>query len=48
MLDVKIGMLDLKIDKTASDVKSEFIRWVVTVGILQTVLIAGLLAKLAH
>lgn len=47
-IDANIGMLDIKIDKSASDVKSELIRWVVTVGILQTALIAGLVVKLAH
>lgn len=47
-IDANIGMLDIKIDKSASDVKSELIRWVVTVGILQMALIAGLVLKLAH
>jgi peptidoglycan hydrolase CwlO-like protein len=47
-IDAEIGMLDTKIDKSASDVKSELIRWVVTVGILQMALIAGLVLKLAH
>lgn len=47
-MNAKIETLDIKIDKSASDVKSELIRWVVTVGILQMALIAGLVLKLAH
>lgn len=47
-LDAKIEKLDAKIDRSASDVKSELIRWVVSVGILQMALIAGLVLKLAH
>jgi len=40
--------LEAKIDKGLADLKSEMIRWVVSVGILQTALIAGLVLKLAH
>lgn len=39
---------DAKIDKTAAEVKSELVRWVGSVGILQMALIAGLVMKLAH
>jgi len=44
--------LEAKIETTAADLKSELIRWVLTVvasvGILQTALIAGLLLKFLH
>jgi hypothetical protein len=43
-----LGTLDAKIDRVAAEVKSELIRWVVSVGVLQTALIAGLLLKLTH
>lgn len=43
-----LGTLDVKIDKVAAEVKSELIRWVVSVGVLQTTLIAALLLKLTH
>lgn len=41
-LDLRIKDIELKIVET----KSELIRWVVSVGLLQTALIAGLLLKL--
>lgn len=41
-LDLRIKDVELKIVET----KSELIRWVVSVGLLQTALIAGLLLKL--
>ena len=47
-LDSKIDRLDSKIDKNAAEVKSELIRWVVSVGILQMALVAGLVLKLVH
>lgn len=40
--------LDAKIETTAADLKSELIRWVVSVGILQMALIVGLVLKLSH
>jgi hypothetical protein len=51
-LDSKIDALDskfdLKISASVAEVKSELIRWVVSVGILQMALIAGLVLKLLH
>lgn len=51
-LESKIDQLELKIDKSAAEVKGELIRWVVTVvvsvGILQMALITGLVLKLVH
>ena len=44
-LDLKI---DLKINASTADVKSELIRWLVSIGILQMALIAGLALKLVH
>lgn len=40
--------LNLKIDRSAAEVKSELIRWVVSVGVLQMALIAALILKLTH
>lgn len=40
--------LNLKIVQSAAEVKSELIRWVVSVGVLQMALIVGLVLKLAH
>jgi len=40
--------LNSKIVQSAAEVKSELIRWVVSVGVLQMALIAGLVLKLAH
>lgn len=40
--------LNAKIDKSAAEMKGELIRWVVSVGLLQMALIAGLVLKLAH
>lgn len=49
---VALEKLDAKISTTAADLKSELMRWVVSVvvsvGILQTALIAGLLLKIVH
>ena len=45
---IAIEKLDAKIDKSVLDLKSELIRWMVSVGILQMALIAGLVLKLAH
>lgn len=39
---------DSKIDQAAAEVKNEVVKWIVSVGILQTALIAGLVLKLAH
>ena len=55
-LDAKVDKfataLDAKIVATAAELKSELIRWVVTVavsvGVLQLALITGLLLKLVH
>ena len=51
-LEAKLGIglasLDSKIDKAVADLRSEMIRWVVSVGLLQTALISALLIKLAH
>lgn len=47
-LESKIDRLDSKIDKSGAEIKSELIRWVVSVGILQMALIAGLVLKLVH
>lgn len=41
----QMAMLDLKIDKSASEVKSDMMRWVVSVGILQIAVISGLILK---
>ncbi len=52
--EVKFALekLDAKISTTAAELKSELIRWVVSVvvsvGILQTALIAGLFLKIVH
>ena len=40
--------LNLKIDRSAAEVKSELIRWVISVGVLQMALIAALILKLTH
>ncbi len=40
--------LNLKIDRSAAEVKSELIRWVVSVGVLQMALIAALILKLTR
>lgn len=50
--DVELLRLELKKDfaethRAIADTKAELIRWVVGVGILQTTLIVGLLARLA-
>ncbi|MYN46614.1 DUF1640 domain-containing protein [Pseudoduganella sp. FT93W] len=51
-LDAKVEKLDAKVDARLAELRSELIRWVVTVavslGILQTALISGLLLKLLH
>ena len=47
-IDSKIENLDSKIDQSAAEVKSELIRGVVSVGVLQMALIAGLVLKLVH
>lgn len=51
-LDAKIDKLDAKVDARLAELRSELIRWVVTVavslGILQTALISGLLLKFLH
>jgi len=48
---VALEKLDAKIGTTAAELKSELIRWVLTVvvsvGILQTAFIAGLILKIA-
>jgi hypothetical protein len=41
-----IDKLDARVDTRVAELKSEMIRWVVSVGILQTALIAALLLKL--
>lgn len=41
-----IKELDLKHDARLAETKSELVRWVVSVGLLQTALIAGLWLKL--
>lgn len=43
-----IERIDSKIDKSSAELRSELIRWVVSVGILQMALISGLVLKLAH
>jgi len=57
LLSIKLLLekLDSKIDKSTAEVrielagvKSELIRWVVSVGVLQMALIAGLVLKLVH
>jgi len=48
LIRIALEKLDAKIDKTAAELRTEMIRWVVTVGILQTGLISGLLLKLLH
>ncbi|MBV8635043.1 MAG: hypothetical protein JO002_11170 [Burkholderiaceae bacterium] len=47
-LDAKIDKVDAKIDKTAAELRTEMIRWMVTLGIVQTGLISGLFLKLLH
>ena len=51
-IEVSLEKLDAKIDTTAAELKSELVRWmvsvVVSVGVLQTALIAGLLLKIVH
>jgi hypothetical protein len=47
-IKASIDMLNSKIDKNIAEVKGELIRWVVSVGLLQMALIAGLVLKLAH
>ena len=51
-IKVSLEKLDAKIDTTAAELKSELVRWmvsvVVSVGVLQTALIAGLLLKIVH
>jgi hypothetical protein len=47
-IKASIDMLNYKIDKNIAEVKGELIRWVVSVGLLQMALIAGLVLKLAH
>ena len=40
-------LLRLEVKKDLAESKAELIRWVVGVGVLQTTLIVGILAKLA-
>lgn len=42
---MSVEKLDSKIDQRAAEVKAELIRWVVSVGILQIALVAGLVLK---
>lgn len=47
-LDFKIETLRAETKRDIAEAKSELVRWVVGVGILQFALIAALLLKLAH
>lgn len=54
-LDARIKETELKIELARADLgrdiekaKSELVRWVVGVGILQTTLLTGVLLKMAH
>ena len=47
-LDVKIRELELKVAKEIAESKTEMIRWLIGVGVLQTALITGLLLKITH
>lgn len=51
-LEAKVDWLEARMDVKLAELRSELIRWVVTVavslGILQTALISGLLLKLLH
>ncbi len=44
---VDIDLLRAELKRDAAELKAELIRWVVGVGILQTTLIVGILARLA-
>jgi hypothetical protein len=46
-LEARIDKLAASVDVKMADLKSELIKWVVSVGILQMALIAGLVLKLA-
>lgn len=48
MIRASLETLNAKIDRSAAELKAELIRWVVSVGLLQMALIAGLVLKLAH
>ena len=48
LIRIALEKLDAKIDKTAAELRTEMIRWMITLGILQTGLISGLLLKLLH
>jgi hypothetical protein len=45
-LDAKVDRLDLKIEKTASDVKNEVLRWMFSLWFLQTGFLATVLITL--
>ncbi|MBV8047300.1 MAG: hypothetical protein JO171_09115 [Paludibacterium sp.] len=47
-LRAELKTIDAKVDKAAAEVKSELVRWVVSVGVLQMALITGLVLKLAN
>lgn len=47
-MDSKIDTVDSKISISSAETKAELIRWVVSVGILQMALVAGLVLKLVH
>jgi hypothetical protein len=47
-IKASLDTINAKIDKSAAEVKGELIRWVVSVGLLQMALIAGLVLKLVR
>ena len=47
-IKASLDMINAKIDKSSAEVKGELIRWVVSVGLLQMALIAGLVLRLVH
>ncbi|MRW87722.1 hypothetical protein GJ698_26985 [Pseudoduganella sp. FT26W] len=46
MVNARIDQVELKLEAKIADTKAEIIKWVVTVGILQSSLISALLLKL--
>lgn len=46
MMNARIDQVELKLEARIADTKADIIKWVVTVGILQSSLISALLLKL--